>query len=457
MRRSLTLMGAGFVLTLFAYHGLHQRRTVPAFTDAIEFTFLEASDEAAAPRGGIRSNSIVSRDYALRSPVSSLTERVLSAGTEDSEGRVLRLLANRFFGITLKLLDCGSHLPWDEMLARGRPPHQGQAEIAAGSDIEGDQIDFGGRSRLIVGWFRPEVTALRRCVVAYESPWSSILAMDRNAPMAHASLLPLDAARRNPTRGAQTDPKLAKSLRLIHSRRLHLPDFILYVLGVAALYWGGTLFMLCLLERLAVRPLPRMFSSGVQFLNRHRSRLRVLSYLYFGTTLFLYFAAYFAPDVQGFLWSLAQGLVRGDRGILAWVGHAYRSGGIAEAAWTTWVVNLFIGTIRDITLPSVIVPGAGVVTGMLRAVLWGVVLSPSTDIIAGKFKVVSLIEGLGYVIAMCFAAEMFAAVRKGRGKRWSDYRNALSSNLYGLLIVAVVLGIAAIVKSVVVLLLPHQY
>jgi hypothetical protein len=240
-------------------------------------------------------------------------------------------------------------------------------------------------------------------------------------------------------------------VRIVHSRQLRLLDFLLYVAGVGVLYWGGCLLTWSLIEWLSRKNLPAVLRDAHLFLAAHRQRFFTLNGLFFGTATILYLLAYLVPDVQGFGWSLGQELVRSGTGTLGWAGEAYAGGSIAYAATTTLLINFLVGTVRDITLPSAIIPGAGVLLGLLRAVLWGIVLSPTTDLIAHKFKLVSFIEGEGYVIAMIFATQLFMALRGPRGTRLKAYASALVLNLKGLSMAAIVLTVSAVVEALTVL------
>jgi hypothetical protein len=78
-----------------------------------------------------------------------------------------------------------------------------------------------------------------------------------------------------------------------------------------------------------------------------------------------------------------------------------------------------------------VVPGAGAVLGVLRALVWGIVLSPTIDPIVHKFKIVNFLEGEGYVIAIIFATELFVAMRAREGGRLQNYCRAVMLNLQG--------------------------
>jgi hypothetical protein len=72
----------------------------------------------------------------------------------------------------------------------------------------------------------------------------------------------------------------------------------------------------------------------------------------------------------------------------------------------TLVVNLFLGSLLEITVPSLIIPFSGLLLGIYRAILWGLILSPASAIMAGVMiphSVVLLLEGQGYILVMLAA------------------------------------------------------
>ena len=71
-------------------------------------------------------------------------------------------------------------------------------------------------------------------------------------------------------------------------------------------------------------------------------------------------------------------------GPLGPVGAAYKSGNVWAAIVLTFAVNLFIGSLFSITVPSMIVPFSGFLMGIFRAVVWGLLLSPADPKLSGS-------------------------------------------------------------------------
>ncbi len=130
---------------------------------------------------------------------------------------------------------------------------------------------------------------------------------------------------------------------------------------------------------------------------------------------------------------------------------------IPLAALTTFAINFPLGSLVCITLPSIILPGAGVLVAGLRAALWGLLLAPSFGTCSGMMLPHSftlLLEGEGYVIAAFFGLLVLVYLfRKDEGTGAANrYVKALLMNVRGNLLVAIVLAVAAIYEAIEVIL-----
>jgi hypothetical protein len=91
------------------------------------------------------------------------------------------------------------------------------------------------------------------------------------------------------------------------------------------------------------------------------------------------------------------------KGPLAVVGGAYSGGKVVAAILLTFVVNLLLGSVLVITAPSLVVPFSGLLVGMIRAILWGLILCPANPKLGGAMiphSLTLLLEGQGYILAM---------------------------------------------------------
>jgi len=144
-------------------------------------------------------------------------------------------------------------------------------------------------------------------------------------------------------------------------------------------------------------------------------------------------------------------------GPLAVAGKAYLSKNILRAAVTTFAINFAFGSLAVITLPSVIVPGVGVLVAAFRALLWGLLLAPSFATLSGVMlphSITLLLEGEAYVIATFFGLLILVYLfRRAEGPGAARrYGRALLMNVRGNLLVVIVLAIAAIYEAIEVIL-----
>lgn len=102
-------------------------------------------------------------------------------------------------------------------------------------------------------------------------------------------------------------------------------------------------------------------------------------------------------------------------GPLSFVGQAYVNTKVFTAILATFFVNLFIGSFGTITLPSLIIPFSGLLIGIYRAVLWGLLLSPAHPdmrLVMIPHSLTLILEGQAYVLTM------LAAYIQGRAFLW---------------------------------------
>lgn len=122
----------------------------------------------------------------------------------------------------------------------------------------------------------------------------------------------------------------------------------------------------------------------------------------------------FNPTVQQVL-AEAAGSTFTEEGPLSAVGSAYGGGQLLTAMALTFVVNLVLGSVLVIGVPSLVVPFSGILVGAYRAVLWGLMLSPTHPglrLAMIPHSLTLLLEGQAYVVAM------LAAYVHGRAFLW---------------------------------------
>ncbi|MCL5074629.1 MAG: hypothetical protein M1136_03110 [Chloroflexi bacterium] len=202
--------------------------------------------------------------------------------------------------------------------------------------------------------------------------------------------------------------------------------------------------------------LRRIFQVATRTVAQYRQAYLVLNVLYYSLILLVAFYLFLNPLLQT---QLSHSLLREIGGAFKTmpfrvVAEAYLSGNFPLAATLTFLFNLAMGAILYITLPSLIVPFAGIILGCFRATAWGVLLS--MVVLAGVVKtagflVILVLEGQGYVLAMLAAWALGRAALRpaGVGARgyWGGYVVGLKHTALIYVFVVVFLAIAAICES----------
>jgi len=94
------------------------------------------------------------------------------------------------------------------------------------------------------------------------------------------------------------------------------------------------------------------------------------------------------------------------QGPLTAVTNAYLDSQILPAIVLTFGVNLAIGSVGTMTLPSLIIPFSGFLMGGYRAILWGLIYSPTTPemkTILIPHALTLILEGQAYILVMLAA------------------------------------------------------
>jgi hypothetical protein len=137
-------------------------------------------------------------------------------------------------------------------------------------------------------------------------------------------------------------------------------------------------------------------------LRAHRRAYVALNVIYYGlVALAMIYVALINPDLQERLLSDVQTSL--TEGPLAMVGDVYLGGNVIAAAAVTFLVNFMVGALLTITLPSLIVPFAGMALGVYRAVLWGLLLAPATSqlaLVMIPHSLTLILEGQAYILAI---------------------------------------------------------
>lgn len=197
----------------------------------------------------------------------------------------------------------------------------------------------------------------------------------------------------------------------------------------------------------------------LQPLLAHRRAYITINIIYYGLVILGMIFVAFNPEVQtNLLQSVRQSFDQNP--LLTPVSEAYGTGQVLRSMGLTFIINLVLGTLIQIALPSMIIPGLGLLLGVYRALMWGLLLSPANLALAGPMiphSLTLLLEGQGYILAMLgvyiLARYWLLPGTAGFSSRWQGYKAGLAANLrlYGL--VALVLAVAAIYEPLEVIFL----
>jgi hypothetical protein len=357
-----------------------------------------------------------------------------------------------------------------QALEWGRLPSPDANEVVAGYNASRtDSILINDRSFKVVGQF---TRTIRLFVNSYLISNNSTMAVlfDPNDPAVQQAYI-----LRLPTEQL-TDLKMQEHLEKAFPKseftlynpviRVRPAAFYLYIAGMAILLFGGTLALFksyCLLaDKLGKDSNSAITGQNgsrnkwlclpLEEIRRYKHLFIALHVICFGTVILLMLFAYQLPELQFSLLTAVKSQVSGGPGPLGVAGKAYLSKNILRAAVTTVVINFFLGSLAFITLPSLIVPGVGVLLLGFRSLLWGLLLAPTFVNLSGMMlphSLTVLLEGEGYIVAGFFAVLVPVYLfRKSDGPSVvKRYGRAVLMNLRGNLLVAIILMIAAIYEA----------
>ena len=198
---------------------------------------------------------------------------------------------------------------------------------------------------------------------------------------------------------------------------------------------------------------------GIQIIRDNLRAYITLNILYYGLVILgMIYVGLFNPGLQTAL--LTAGGQTFTQGPLAVLGTAYNTGQVVNAMVLTFLVNLLLGTLIEITLPALIIPFSGLLMGFLRATLWGLLLAPTTPRLAGAMiphSLTLLIEGQGYILAMLAVYIQGKAFLQpaayGQTSHLRGYGEGLRRTGWIYLLVTLTLAVAAIYEALEVIFL----
>jgi hypothetical protein len=199
------------------------------------------------------------------------------------------------------------------------------------------------------------------------------------------------------------------------------------------------------------------FGNALALVKEFRRPYVAINLAYYGLMLAVMFGTCAFRPIQKQLTQQVGAEVK--QGILSPVGTLYTEKHFVAAVAVTFLVNLLVGGLLTITLPSLVVPFTGFLFGLFRAALWGVIFSPTATGITGArvimgalIAVLLALEGQGYVLAI-LAGYIHNRLFLSPGSfevasHWKGYKSGAvkAAKLY--IMVAIVLLVAAMYEAV---------
>jgi len=416
-------------------------------------------------------------------PAIDRTERILDA--------MEKLAPDKTFNLQAQLRPMLIVLPFKESgidetsLQSGRLPATREAEVLAGPEARhADKVVAGDRSLQVVGWLKPEFGLFAESYLIPPSDRTNDL-LPLGDPTVHpATLIQLspDQFRQRKVH-EELDKALpsAKYTKVMPQNRLDPASYYRYLAGMAVMLLGGSGALIGLYRWGADRSRRQGLGSGDWSLDgwdepaasaagtswwaapllelQTRPRLVWGVHLaYFGLVILGSVLIHELPDVQTVFLTSVQDALSAKSGVLAEAGKAYGSGSIPRAAVVTFVVNFFLGSLLCITLPSIIVPGSGILIAALRSIMWGLILAPTVVRLATAMlphSITMLLEGEGYILATIFGLLIPIHIFQSSlgGNPLSRFGRVILLNVQACALVALVLAVAACYEATEVILM----
>jgi len=204
----------------------------------------------------------------------------------------------------------------------------------------------------------------------------------------------------------------------------------------------------------------RIIQSALETIKESRCAYIVLNLVYYGLVICGMIYVAFNPSLQQSLLEFVGSAF--TQGPFSAVGSAYVGGQVLQAMVLTFVVNLILGSIVWITLPSLVIPFSGLLLGAYRAILWGLLLSPTTPelrLVMIPHSLTLILEGQAYILAMLAAyvqGRAFLWPRSvGAATRRQGYGSGVKRSVRIYLLVVLLLAVAAIYEALEVIFIPR--
>ena len=198
--------------------------------------------------------------------------------------------------------------------------------------------------------------------------------------------------------------------------------------------------------------LRRWFEGTLDVIKRYKRAYVTINVTYYGLVVVAMVFVSFFPELQEALIHTAARSFAEEP--MAGVAEAYLGGHVLRAISLTFLFNFFLGTLLVLFAPSMLIPFAGLFMGVVRAILWGLLLAPTTPelrITMIPHSGTLILEGQGYIIALLAVwvlGRAFVSPSSVGASSWTGaYLHGLKRSASLLSLAAVVLLIAAIYEA----------
>lgn len=150
-----------------------------------------------------------------------------------------------------------------------------------------------------------------------------------------------------------------------------------------------------------MQTLRRWLTSAIAIVRQYRRAYVTINVAYYGIVVIAMVFVSFYPGIQEAL--LQAVTLSFAEEPMAGVAEAYIEGHVLRAVSLTFLFNFFMGTLLVLFAPSMLIPFAGLFVGGVRALLWGLLLAPTTPELQTTMIPHSgtlLLEGQGYILAL---------------------------------------------------------
>jgi hypothetical protein len=201
-----------------------------------------------------------------------------------------------------------------------------------------------------------------------------------------------------------------------------------------------------------------IIKSACELVHENKRAYIIFNIAYYGLiVIFMIVSAFNQPLQDELLKTVGSSFMTGP---LAVVGQAYGNAEVLKAIGLTFVVNLLLGSLAVITIPSLLIPFSGLLMGIYRAILWGLIFSPAHPdmrMIMIPHSLTLLLEGQAYILALLgvyLQARAFLWPKSiGLESHWQGYVEGLKRTGKIYILIVLTLSIAAIYEVIEVVLM----